>query len=93
MKAVTVTDDNLNVTQMIKFVLDRVENIVGKGQNASNHHFLLFPQCFQKASSSASLKVRIVWERINSLPPYLVLQKAKTFSFSVELIQYQMKTF
>ena len=23
-----------------------VENIVGKGENASNQHFLLFPQCF-----------------------------------------------
>ena len=23
------------------------ENIVGKGENAGNRHFLLFPQCFQ----------------------------------------------
>ena len=23
------------------------ENIVGKGENAGNQHFLLFPQCFQ----------------------------------------------
>ena len=23
-----------------------VENIVGKGENAGNQHFLLFPQCF-----------------------------------------------
>ena len=23
-----------------------LENIVGKGENASNQHFLLFPQCF-----------------------------------------------
>ena len=22
------------------------ENIVGKGENAGNQHFLLFPQCF-----------------------------------------------
>ena len=22
------------------------ENIVGKGENAGKHHFLLFPQCF-----------------------------------------------
>ena len=29
---------------------DRVENIVGKGENAGNQHFPLFPQCFQKAS-------------------------------------------
>ena len=23
-----------------------IENIVGKGENAGNQHFLLFPQCF-----------------------------------------------
>ena len=23
------------------------ENIMGKGENADNQHFLLFPQCFQ----------------------------------------------
>ena len=23
-----------------------VENIVGKGENAGNQHFLLFPQCY-----------------------------------------------
>ena len=27
--------------------LDRVENIVGKGENAGYQHFLIFPQCFQ----------------------------------------------
>ena len=31
-------------------VFDRVKNIVRKGENAGNH-FLLFPLCFQKASS------------------------------------------
>ena len=30
------------------YVYDRVENIVGKGENAGYQHFLLFPQCFQK---------------------------------------------
>ena len=33
---------------MAEFVCDRVENIVGKGQNAGSQHFLLFPQCFSK---------------------------------------------
>ena len=28
-----------------------LENVVGKGGNAGYHHFLLFPQCFLKASS------------------------------------------
>ena len=41
-------DDNISVTEKLKFVLGRVENIVGKGENAGSQHFLLFPQCFQK---------------------------------------------
>ena len=28
------------------FVIDRVENNVGKGENTGNQHFLLFPKCF-----------------------------------------------
>ena len=54
-------DDKMNVTQKLKFALGRVENIVGKGENAGYQHFLLFPQGFQKNSSSRSLKVGIVW--------------------------------
>ena len=41
-------DDKLKVIQMAKFVLDKIENIVGKEENAGYQHFLLFPQCFQK---------------------------------------------
>ena len=33
------------------------KNIVGKGENAGYQHFLLSPQCFQKASLAGSLKV------------------------------------
>ena len=36
---------------------DRVENTVGKGENAGYQHFLIFPQCFPKPSSLGSLKV------------------------------------
>ena len=41
--------------------MERVENIVGKGEIAGNQHFLLFPQFFQKAFSSRLLKGGIVW--------------------------------
>ena len=41
-------------------VFDRVENIVGKGEDAGYQHFLLFTQSFQKASFLGSLKVGIV---------------------------------
>ena len=42
-------DGKINVTEKLKCVLGRVENIVGKGENAGYQHFLLFPQCFQNA--------------------------------------------
>ena len=72
-KLKAIADDKIIVAQMMISVFDRVENIVGKGENAfenivgngenaGNQHFLLFPQCFQKAFFlGGSLKVRIVW--------------------------------
>ena len=48
----------------MKFDMGRVENIVGKGENAGYQHFLLFPQCFPKPSSLGSLKVGVVWQRV-----------------------------
>ena len=39
-------------------MLERVENIVGKGENAGYQHFLLFQQCFQNLSFPRVLKVR-----------------------------------
>ena len=54
-------DDKLNLAEELKFVFGRVENILGKGENAGYQHFLLFPQCFQKASILGSFKVGIVW--------------------------------
>ena len=56
--------DKINVNEKLKFDMGRVENIVGKGEDAGYQHFLLFPQSFQKASSSELLKVGIVWERV-----------------------------
>ena len=54
-------DDILIVVQMMIRVTDRIENIVGKGENAGYQHFLLFPQCFQKTPFQGSFKVGIVW--------------------------------
>ena len=39
-------DEKMNVTQKLKFVIGRIENIMGKGENAGYQHFLLFPQYF-----------------------------------------------
>ena len=54
-------DDKLNVAVLMIFLFDRVENTVGKGENAGFQHFLLFPQCFRKLCFIGSLKVGIVW--------------------------------
>ena len=57
--------DKINATANLKFVLGRVENIVGKGENAGYQHLVIFPQCFLNTSSS--LKVGIVWKRVKLL--------------------------
>ena len=44
-------DKKLNVAKMTISLFDRVENTVGKGENAGYQHFLLFPLCFPKPSS------------------------------------------
>ena len=49
---------------MVQFFFDRVEIIVGKGENVGYQHFLLFPKCFQKLSLSGLLKPMIVWYRV-----------------------------
>ena len=51
----------IDVSEKLKSVSGRVENIVGKGEHAGYQHFLPFPQCFQKNSFSGFLKVGIVW--------------------------------
>ena len=44
----TIADDKLNTGRMTISLFDRVENTVGKGENAGYQHFLLFPWCFPK---------------------------------------------
>ena len=59
-KLKSLADDKLNVTQNIKVVFHRIENIVGKEENAGYKHFLLFPRCFQKAFSKNSSASKVV---------------------------------
>ena len=42
-------DDKFKLAQMMNFVFDRVENIVGKGENAGFSALSLFPTMFSKA--------------------------------------------
>ena len=67
-KLKALADDKSNVAKLPISLFDRVENIVGKGENVGYQHFLLSPQSFQKTSLLGLLKVGIVWYRINSLP-------------------------
>ena len=60
-KLKTFTDDKIKLAKRMIFVFDRIENIVGKGENAGYQHFLLFSHVFQKAYYTGSLKVKIVW--------------------------------
>ena len=44
-KLKVIADDKINVAQKMKPVSGRIENIVGKGENAGYQQFLLFPLC------------------------------------------------
>ena len=50
-------DNKMKLAMMIIFVFDRIENILGKGENAGYQHFLLLAQFFLKAFSAELLKV------------------------------------
>ena len=56
-------DEIINVNEKLKFVFGRLENIVGKGENAGLPAFSPFPTLFSKGFflRPGSLKVRIVW--------------------------------
>ena len=45
-----ITGAGLKVTEKLKVNSGRVENIERKGENSGYQQFLLFPQCFRKAS-------------------------------------------
>ena len=55
-------DDNFKFNENGRILSKRVENTVGKGEIACYKQFLLFPQCFQKASFPGASKGVTVWE-------------------------------
>ena len=72
----------MNVTKKQNFFLGCVENIAGKRENGGYQQFLLFPQCFKKASCSGLLKVRTVWLRVNASPVDKLLDLSKLKAFA-----------
>ena len=61
----TFEDVTSNVTKMVISVFDKIENIVRKGENAGNQHFLLFVNFNQKSNQSKSsswlFEVGVMW--------------------------------
>ena len=45
-------------------MLNKVENIVAKGEIAHHEQFQLWPQCFQKSSTAIASKRVCRWERV-----------------------------
>ena len=68
----------------ISICIEKGRKHVGKGENAGYQHFLLFLQCFQKASFPGSLKVRIVWYRVNHF-----LNKIEILRYFLNLEQHE----
>ena len=88
-------DDKIKVTEKLKFVFARIEIIMGKGENAGNKHFLIFPR-FSKPSFSGSLKVGIVRLRVKQQCGTLnVLRKTVCSHFPDRAFSYfkRMSTF
>ena len=52
-----LADNKLKCAHMMKFLFNRLENILGKGESAGCQHFLLFPKCFRKATSTTVLRI------------------------------------
>ena len=58
----------------------RCENIIGKGENAGNKHFLLFPECFLVFQGQI-----LLWQPSVSFAIYtFILDQAKTLSLVVK---------
>ena len=54
-------DDKINVTKRLKHDFGKVENIVGKGENAGSTIFSFSHNVFEGLFSTGSLKPVIVW--------------------------------
>ena len=81
--------DKFHSSKMTISLSVRVENTVGKGENAGYQHFLLFPLCFPKPSSVWSLKVGIELERIKVVKTQILLWKfSKCKSYEQQVAKF-----
>ena len=56
-----LADDTINVSKKLKLVLGRVENILGKGENAVYQQFFPFPKMSSKAFFLGVVQSRDLW--------------------------------
>ena len=68
-------DNNCKFDENIRKFYKQVENTVGKGEIARYEHFLLFPQCFQKAYFPGASKGVIVWEWVKRMILHVTAKK------------------
>ena len=70
---------------MMTSLYDRVENIVGKRENAGYQHFLLFPQCFQKPSFTGRLKSGLCGKELTPYKASDICERYSTHKTSYSL--------
>ena len=70
-------DDNFKFDENGRKLSKPVENTVGKGEIAHYEQFLLFPQCFQKASFPGASKGVIVWEWVKLIRDSVIFKFTK----------------
>ena len=61
---VELVDYKIKMSQIMKLIIDWLENIVGKGENAGCQQFLLVPQWFEKPSFTGSLRAMVMRYRV-----------------------------
>ena len=78
-------EDTLNKSKTMEYLTERAENIVEKGENAGNQHFLLFPHCFQLPSLPGLLTI---WMYVKGSKPEL---RSPSIFLLVFLVTYCLK--
>ena len=74
------------MSEKFKLALGKVENIVGKGENAGLQHFLLFPKCFllKRLLSQGRQKSELSGKEFNhSVLPNNILKTEIEYFFNI----------
>ena len=72
-------DDKTNVTEKLKFVLGRVENMVEKGENAGYQHFLLSHHVFKRLLIQGRWKSWLFGKELNNFANIFIIWETVWF--------------